>query len=105
MQYVWSRQRNLLRSRQRSGLSTEQCFSWLKSSPDVNTLTRYTATEYRCIQNIAVSNNAINCAKPSILNMFIHKYGYKKTALYVKSLYLSKVAPCDGDSVSDCGEV
>lgn len=69
MQYVWSRQRNLLRSRQRSGLSTEQCFSWLKSSPDVNTLTRYTATEYRCIQNIAVSNNTINCAKPGILRL------------------------------------
>ena len=41
-------EKDLLRSRHRSALSTEQSFSWLKRSAEVNTLTRYTATEYRC---------------------------------------------------------
>lgn len=38
---------HLLRSRQRSALSTEQSLSWLKRSAAVKTLTKYTATEYR----------------------------------------------------------
>lgn len=36
---------HLLRSRQRSALSTELSLSWLKRSVAVNTRTKYTATE------------------------------------------------------------
>lgn len=46
--------KDLLRSRQRSALSTEQSFSWLKRSAAVKALTRYTAKEYRWKQEFTV---------------------------------------------------